>query len=205
MALHSSTFAWKIPWMEEPGKLQSKGSIESDTTERLHFHFSLSCMGEGNGNPLQCSCLENPRDGAAWWAAVHRVAQSRTWLKRLSNRLSWFLSHPHLTQRVTRSHCFCTVTLSNRLCSPPSQSLCGWVPLISYLDPNSPHTALMPSTLSCWGGRNFSPLIQMLWLVQELNGHEANRRKSHRSWITCMYVRDPGKLSNSLKWPKLSP
>ena len=54
------------------------GLEESDTTERLHFHFSLSCIGEGNGNPLQCSCLENPRDGAAWWAAVSGVAQSRT-------------------------------------------------------------------------------------------------------------------------------
>ena len=56
---------------------------KSDTTERLHFHFSLSCTGEGNGNPLQCSCLENPRDGGAWWAAVYGVAQSRTRLKRL--------------------------------------------------------------------------------------------------------------------------
>ena len=63
MAPHSSTFAWKIPWTEEPGRLQSMGSLESDTTERLPFHFSLSCTGEGNGNPLQWSCLENPRDG----------------------------------------------------------------------------------------------------------------------------------------------
>ena len=70
MAPHSSTFAWKIPWMEEPGRLQSIGSLESDTTEQLHFHFSFSCIGEGNGNPLQCSCLENPRDGGAWWAAI---------------------------------------------------------------------------------------------------------------------------------------
>jgi len=54
-------------------------------TERLHFHFSLSCIGEGNGNPLQCSCLENPRDGGAWWAAVYGVAQSRTGLKQLSS------------------------------------------------------------------------------------------------------------------------
>ena len=59
MAIHSSTLAWKIPWMEEPGPW---GCYESDTTEWLHFHFSLSCNGEGNGNPLQCSCLENPRD-----------------------------------------------------------------------------------------------------------------------------------------------
>ena len=52
------------------------GRYESDMTERLHFHFSLSCTGEGNGNPLQCSCLENPRDGGAWWAAVYGVTQS---------------------------------------------------------------------------------------------------------------------------------
>ena len=61
------------------------GRKESDMTERLHFHFSLSCIGEGNGNPLQCSCLENPRDRGAWWAAVFGVAQSRTWLKWLSS------------------------------------------------------------------------------------------------------------------------
>ena len=133
MAPHSSTLAWKIPWMEEPGRLQSMGSRrvgrdwatshslftfmlwrrkwqptpvflsgesqgreslagchpwgrrESDMTERLHFHFSLSCIGEGNGNPLQCSCLENPKDGGAWWAAVYGVAQSRTRLKWLSS------------------------------------------------------------------------------------------------------------------------
>ena len=64
------------------------GREESDTTEWLHFHFSLSCIGEGNGNPLQCSCLENPRDGGAWWAAVYGVTQSQTWLKRLSSSSS---------------------------------------------------------------------------------------------------------------------
>ena len=75
MAPHSSTPAWKIPWTEEPGRLQSMGSLESDTTERLPFHVSLSCTGEGNGNPLQCSCLENHRDG---WAAISEVAESDT-------------------------------------------------------------------------------------------------------------------------------
>ena len=85
MAPHSSTLAWKIPWMEEPGGCSPWGHKESDTTERLHFHFSLSCIGEGNGNPLQCSCLENPRDGGAWWAAVYGVAQSQTRLKQLSS------------------------------------------------------------------------------------------------------------------------
>ena len=64
------------------------GCQESDTTERLHFHSSLSCIGEGNGNPLQSSCLENPRDGGAWWAAISGVAQSRTRLKRLSSSSS---------------------------------------------------------------------------------------------------------------------
>ena len=62
-----------------------RGRKESDTTGRLHFHFSLSCIGEGNGSPLQCSCLENPRNGGAWWAAVCGVAQSRTRLKWLSS------------------------------------------------------------------------------------------------------------------------
>ena len=80
-----ATLAWKIPWTEEPVRLQSMGSLESDTTERLHFDFSLSCIGEGNGNPLQCSCLENPRGGGAWCAAVSGVTQSRTRLKRLSS------------------------------------------------------------------------------------------------------------------------
>ena len=60
------------------------GRKKLDMTERLHFHFSLPCIGEGNGNPLQCSCLENPRDGGAWWAAVYGVTQSWTLLKRLS-------------------------------------------------------------------------------------------------------------------------
>ena len=64
------------------------GHEESDTTERLHFHFSFSCIGEGNGNPLQCSCLENPRDRGACWAAVCGVAQSWTWLKWLSSSLA---------------------------------------------------------------------------------------------------------------------
>ena len=77
-----------------PGKSHGRRSLvgcspwgceESDTTERLHFHFSLSGIGEGNGNPLQCSWLENPRDRGAWWAAVYGVAQSRTRLKRLSS------------------------------------------------------------------------------------------------------------------------
>ena len=86
MAPHSSTLAWKIPWTHtQKRKSHGRRSLvdcspwgheELDTTERLDFHFSLSRIGEGNDNPLQCSCLENPRDGGAWWAAVYGVAQS---------------------------------------------------------------------------------------------------------------------------------
>ena len=75
------------------------GREESDTTEQLHFHFSLSCVGEGNGNPVQCSCLENPRDGGAWWAAVYGVAQSQT---RLSNFT--FTFHFHALEKAMATH-----------------------------------------------------------------------------------------------------
>ena len=86
MVPHSSTLAWEIPWMEEPGRLQSMGSLR--VGHDWATSFSLLCIGEGNGNPLQCSCLENPRDWGAWWAAVYGVAQSRTRLKQLSNSSS---------------------------------------------------------------------------------------------------------------------
>ena len=96
MAPHSSTPAWKIPWTEEPGRLQSWGRWGSEMTVRLHFHFSLSCLGEGNGNPLQCSCLENPRDGGAWWAAVsglHRVRHDWSDLAAAAAAESMILEH----------------------------------------------------------------------------------------------------------------
>ena len=85
MAPHSSTLAWKIPWMEEPGRLQSMGLLRVGHDWATSLDFSLSCIGEGNGNPLQCSCLENPRDGGAWWAAVYGISQSWTRLKQLSS------------------------------------------------------------------------------------------------------------------------
>jgi len=74
MATHSSTLAWKIPWAEEPGRLQSTGSLR--VGHDWATSLSLSCIGEGNGNPLQCSCLENPRDRGAWWAAIYAAAKS---------------------------------------------------------------------------------------------------------------------------------
>ena len=99
---------WRRQWHPTPVLLPGKshgqrslvgcspwGHYESDTTEQLHFHFSLSRIGEGNGNPLQCSCLENPRDGGAWWAAIYGVTQSQIRLKRLSGSSigRWVLYH----------------------------------------------------------------------------------------------------------------
>ena len=91
MAPQSSILAWKIPWTEEPSGLQSMGSLRVGHD----WATSLSRIGEGNGNPLQCSCLENPRDGGPWWAAVYGVAQSQTQLKWLSSssKESWIKSH----------------------------------------------------------------------------------------------------------------
>ena len=80
-----------------------EGREESGTTERLPFHFSLSRIGEGNGNPLQCSCLENPRDGGAWWAAVYGAAQTQTRLKQLSSSSSsayLCISHNHFNSYI---------------------------------------------------------------------------------------------------------
>ena len=80
MAIHFSTLAWKIPWTEEPGRLHAVHGVAKSWTQlndfTFNFRFPLSWIGEGNHNPLQCSCLENPRDGGAWLAAVYGVAQS---------------------------------------------------------------------------------------------------------------------------------
>ena len=93
-----------------PGKSRGRRSLEgcspwgrwgSDMTERLHFHFSLSCVREGNGNPLQCSCLENPRDGGAWWAAICGVTQSQTLLKWLSSSSICCLQETHFGPQNT--------------------------------------------------------------------------------------------------------
>ena len=85
MAPHSSTLAWKIPWMEEPGRLQSMGSLSQTRLSDFTFTFHYHALEK---DPLQCSCLENPRDGGAWWAAVYEGTQSQTRLKRLSNSSS---------------------------------------------------------------------------------------------------------------------
>ena len=182
MATHSSTLAWKIPWMEEPGRLQSMGSWrvghdwatslslftfmhwrrkwqptpvflpresqgqrslvvyspwcreELDTTERLDFHFSLSCIGEENGNPLQYSYLENPRDGGAWWAPVYGVTQSQTPLKRLSSSSS----------RAARTYRLGKLLgdKNKTLCAPGHRRREQW-----------PHKGLTQTCLSLWWRR----------------------------------------------------
>ena len=129
-----------------PGKSRGRRSLvgcspwghwELDTTERLPFHFSLSCIGEGNGSPLQCSCLENPRDGGAWWAAVYGVAQSRTQLKQLSSsRLHLIITNVQLyypTFQIMHGvltqpkFCCCSVAKSCRtLCKPMDCSMPGF-------------------------------------------------------------------------------
>ena len=97
MAPHSSALAWKIHGRRSMVGCSPWGRQESDMTERLHFHFSLSCTGEGNSNPLHCSCLENPRDSGTGWAAVYGVAQSRTRLKRLSSSSSSLIPRARCT------------------------------------------------------------------------------------------------------------
>ena len=89
MVPHSSTLTWKIPWAEEPSRLQSTGSLRVGHEWATSLSLFLSCIGEGNGNPLQCSCLENPRDGGAWWAATYGAAQSWTRLKWLSSCITF--------------------------------------------------------------------------------------------------------------------
>ena len=112
---HLSTNYWALrQWHPTPvllpGKSRRWRSLEgcspwgrwgSDTTERLHFQFSLSCIGEGNGNPLQCSCLENPRDGGAWWTAVYGVAQSQTQLKWRSSGSSSSMHTPRVVPKFS--------------------------------------------------------------------------------------------------------
>ena len=88
MAPHSSTLSLENPMGGGAWWAAVHGVAESDTTEWLPFHFSFLCIGEGNGNPLQCSCLKNPRDGGAWWAAISGVTQSQTRLKWLSSSSS---------------------------------------------------------------------------------------------------------------------
>ena len=134
-----------------PGESQGWGSLvgchlwgrtESDTTEQLHFHFSLSDNGEGNGNPLQCSCLENPRDGGAWWAAVYGFAQSWTRLKRLSSSSSGST----IAHQASLSMEFSRQEYWNGLSFPPPGDLSD-----PRIEPVSPAWQADSLLLSHWG------------------------------------------------------
>ena len=137
MASHSSTLSWKIPWTAEPGGLQFMGSLRVRQAERLHFHFSLSCIGEENGNPLQCSCLENPRDGRAWWVSIYGVAQSKTGLK--------WLSSSSIKQTVPR---YCVISLPCTWAIVSGNSCCCCSVTKSCLIFGTPWTAACQTSLS---------------------------------------------------------
>ena len=115
MAHHSSTLAWKIPWTEEPGGLQSMGSLSRTRLSNFTFTFHFHALEKEMATPFQCSCLENPRDGGAWWAAIYGVAQSRTGLKRLSSSSSSSstLSNSHPSRGNASKHCLISPMGSN--------------------------------------------------------------------------------------------
>ena len=152
--IHSSILTWRIPWTKEPGRLQSMRSLESDTTERLRFHFSLSCIGEGNGNPLQCSCLENPRDGEAWWAAVygsHRVRHdgsdiAAAYYTKLIHYLLSLTCACMYVQRSVMSDCSLPTSSVHRI---PQVRILEWVAMPSYRGSSLPRD----QTLVPWIGR----------------------------------------------------
>ena len=144
-----------------PGESQGRGCLlgcrlrghtESDMTEQLHFHFSLSCIGEGNGNPLPCSCLENPRDGGAWWAVIYGVAQSQTRLKRFSSNsifnhilFSWLVFSTRETKILT--------TLSPHPFPFTYDSICD-----SLLLPSWAWIVMSLCLLPCWFSPKFTPM-----------------------------------------------
>ena len=155
------------------------GVAKSQT--QLHFHFSLACIGEGNGNPLQCSCLENPGDGGAWWAAVYEVAQSRTWLKWLSSsRAAWCpclctLIYSLLLKVLVAQSC---PTLCDPInCSPSASSIHGilqprileWVAISSSRGSSQPRDWTLVSCIASrffivWATRDYSllPVLSIL-------------------------------------------
>ena len=146
MAPHSTTLAWKIPWTEEPVRLQSMGWLR--VGHNWATSLSLSCIGEGNGNPLQCSCLENLRDWGAWWAAVYGVAQSQTrlkWLSIASVFFVWEARSKLSTQGVSQNYLSVSASHFHFL---------GFSPREENEDNNIWLLVSLPPTfLSLWGGQ----------------------------------------------------
>ena len=131
MAPHSSTLAWKIPWMEEPGRLQSMGSLRVRHEWVTSFSLSLSCIGEGNGNPLQCSCLENPRDGGAWWlpsVGSHRVGHDWSDLAAAAISFNLIVLHIYCHIYAEIFHIFGGITMKWKLLRKSNFRffLCWW-------------------------------------------------------------------------------
>ena len=140
---------WRRQWHPTPVLLPGKshgwrslvgcspwGHQESDTAERLHSHFSLSCVREGNGTPLQCSCLENPRDGGAWWVAVYGAAQSWTQLKRLSSS-----SSSAVIEEVLES------SLASSIMWDKVKRCCLWTRKWAVTRPDSVHALILDSPI----------------------------------------------------------
>ena len=159
MRAPQTAIQWMLPSLmviaEDPGKCKKQPAIYhslrwtrkqdlAPDSWRLHFHFSLSCIGEGNGNPLQCSCLENPRDGGAWWAATYGIAQSRTQLKQLSSSSSWGAYERNEFSEPTGLHLLIHRMLNSltsyrcltfRLPAPFVANLCiAWLTLLAPLE-----------------------------------------------------------------------
>ena len=197
MAPHSGTLAWKIPWMEEPVGCSPWGCKELDTAERLHFHFSLSCIGEGNSNPLQCSCLENPRNRGDWWAAFYGVAQSQTQLKWLSSSSSSYVTPWTVAQQVPLLMGFSKQACWSGLPCPPPVDLPK--PGIESRSPALQEDSL-PSELlgkSKNTGVGSLSLLQSIFPTQELN----------QGLLPCMqilyqlsYQGNPGSFGGDDNW-----
>ena len=171
---------WKRKWQRTPVLLPGKshgqrslegcspwGRKESGTTERLDFHFSLPCIGEGNGNPLQCSCLENPRDRGASWAAVYGVAQSQTRLKRLSSSSSRQKYEHTKETRIERDTCTLTFiaalfTIAGTWMQPRCPSADEWIRKLWYIYTTEYYSAIKKNTfesvLMRW--MKLEPIIQ---------------------------------------------
>ena len=144
-----------------PGKSHGRRSLvgcspwgrkESDTTERLHFHFSLSCIGEGNGNPLQCSCLENPMDGGAWWASIYGVTQSQTRLKRLSSSKYKSVNYFIIRNKIREQN-------PKNMCAAAAKSLQSCLTLCDPIDvspPGSPVPGILQARTLEWVAVSFS-------------------------------------------------
>ena len=124
MATHCNILAWRIPWTDEPGGLLSVGSHSETRLKRRSMH---ACIGEGDGNPFQCSCLENPRDRGAWWAAVYGITHSWTPLKQLSSSSSNISSAKALDPEATSPHRTQRCPVGSQFCiSSFIQCLRGW-------------------------------------------------------------------------------